>query len=382
VLGRRGRGRLLAGTCAARPASSYLAGEVTGWRDRSRPCARRGGGTRRGRLARGSPRRWHASPAPALLVFVASVAALGSSHPLAAATAGAQTPSSAPLRYRVVGCRSFGTAAHREGPSRKEVAIGFDDGPWSDTPAFVTMLERNHARATFFMIGDQVTSVYRSTLLRELRNGDVLGDHTFTHPDLETSPDVRGELEETIAAIRGLTGYTPCVFRPPYGDYDESVLRTARSLGLSTILWNVDPADYTLPGTATIEARVLEQVRPGSIIISHDGGGPRGQTLAAYPGIIRKLRARGYRIVTVLEMLGYRPVYEPCVELCEGIGVPRSKLPRNAILQRAPQPVGGAEPAGRSDPARAAANQRERGRGRLGVLHRDALRFALAVFAR
>ncbi len=196
------------------------------------------------------------------------------------------------------------------------------------------MLERSGARATFFMIGRQVTSGFRSTLLRELRNGDVLGDHTWDHPALTRSHDVRGELLRTIAAIRAVSGYTPCVFRPPYGDYDESVLRTARSLGLSTVLWNVDPADYTLPGTAAIEARVLAQVRPGSIIISHDGGGPRGQTLAAYPGIIRKLRARGYRIVTVLELLGYRPVYEPCIKLCDGIGVPRSKLPAGAIVVR------------------------------------------------
>src|SRR5205807_106491 len=115
-----------------------------------------------------------------------------------------------------------------------------------------------------------------------------------------------------------------------YGDTDAAVQGTARSLGLSTVLWNVDPADYTQPGTGAIEARVLAQVRPGSIVISHDGGGPRGQTLAAYPGIIEKLRVRGYRIATIPEMLGYRPVYVPCIELCEGIGRPREELPRGA----------------------------------------------------
>ena len=181
------------------------------------------------------------------------------------------------------------------------MAIGFDDGPWSDTPAFVTMLERNRARATFFMIGRQVSSEYRPMLLRELRDGDVLGDHTFSHPDLTRAGDVRGQLLQTIGAIRAQTGYTPCVFRPPYGAYDAvGRPRTARSLGLATVLWNVDPSDYAQPGAAAIEQRVLAQVRPGSIIVSHDGGGPRGQTLAAYPSIISKLRARGYRIVTVL----------------------------------------------------------------------------------
>jgi peptidoglycan/xylan/chitin deacetylase (PgdA/CDA1 family) len=236
--------------------------------------------------------------------------------------------------YRIVGCRSRG-AAYTHGPHRYEVAIGFDDGPYPDTPAFVRMLASNHATATFFMIGRQVTSTYRETMLRELREGDVLGDHTFTHPDLTQSDDVRGQLQQTISAIRAQTGYTPCVFRPPYGDYDSSVVRTAGSLGLATVTWNVDPSDYTQPGTSAIEHRVLAQVQPGSIIISHDGGGPRGQTLAAYPRIISALRRRGYGIVTIPQLLGFRPVYERCVRLCDGLGVPRRQVPREAIIQQA-----------------------------------------------
>ena len=237
--------------------------------------------------------------------------------------------------YRVVGCVSHGEGAIHSGPPRREVAIGFDDGPWPDTPAFVRMLERAGVRATFFMIGRQVSSAYRATLLRELRDGDVLGDHTFTHPELTHSREVRSQLLRTIAVIRGLTGYTPCLFRPPYGAYDREVLRSARSLGLATILWNVDPTDWALPGTAAIIQRVLAQVRPGSIIISHDGGGPRGQTLAAYPTIFRDLRARGYRVVTLLELLGFHPVYAPCVLPCDGIGVTRSAVPAGAIIRRA-----------------------------------------------
>jgi peptidoglycan-N-acetylglucosamine deacetylase len=237
--------------------------------------------------------------------------------------------------YRVVGCRSRGDLAYRHGPPRREVAIGFDDGPSPDTAAFVRMLERGHAQATFFMIGQQVSAPYRATLLRELRDGDVLGDHTFTHADLTRTGLVSAQLERTIGAIRSLTGYTPCVFRPPYGAYDGSVVHVARSMGLATVLWNVDPSDYVQPGTRQIERRVLAQIRPGSIIISHDGGGPRGQTLAAYPSIIAALQRRGYRIVTIPELLGFRPVYVPCVRLCGGIGVPRRELPRDAIVERA-----------------------------------------------
>jgi peptidoglycan/xylan/chitin deacetylase (PgdA/CDA1 family) len=241
----------------------------------------------------------------------------------------------APPRYRLVGCRSRG-GPYRGGPARKQVALSFDDGPAADTPAFLSMLERNHANATFFVIGRQISAADRPTLLRELRDGDVLGDHTYSHPNLVLGAGVRSQLARPIGEIRMLSGYTPCVFRPPYGAYDASVVGVARSLGLATVLWNVDPADWASPGTGAIEQRVLAQVRPGSIIISHDGGGPRGETLAAYPSIIAALRKRGYRFVTIPQLLGFRPVYQPCLRLCEGIGVAPEALPRNAILQRAP----------------------------------------------
>jgi peptidoglycan/xylan/chitin deacetylase (PgdA/CDA1 family) len=240
-----------------------------------------------------------------------------------------------PALYRIVGCRSRGYGAYLHGPSRREVAIGFDDGPAPDTGAFLRMLERARARATFFLIGAQVGARYRGTLLRALRDGNVLGDHTFTHPYLTRSGRVQSELRGTISAIRSLTGYTPCIFRPPYGAYDSSVLGVARSLGLATIMWNVDPRDWALPGSGAIERRVLDQIRPGSIIVSHDGGGPRAETLAAYRSIIARLHARGYRLVTIPELLGFRPVYRPCIVLCEGLGLVRARLPRNAIIEKA-----------------------------------------------
>jgi peptidoglycan/xylan/chitin deacetylase (PgdA/CDA1 family) len=183
------------------------------------------------------------------------------------------------------------------------------------------MLRANGAVATFFMIGEQIGSRYRATLHAELSYGDALGDHTYTHPDLVTSGDVREQLSHTIDAIRAFSGYTPCVFRPPYGAYNSAVIQTAASLGLATVTWNVDPSDYTLPGSAAIRARVLAQVRPGSIVISHDGGGPRAQTLAAYPGIIRALRARGYRFVTIPQLLGFHEIYRRCVRDCEGAAI-------------------------------------------------------------
>lgn len=243
------------------------------------------------------------------------------------------SPAAAPVRYRPIGCVRTGPAvAYSHGPRRKEVALSFDDGPFPLTPSFVQMLKANRAVATFFMIGGQITARYRTTLREELRNGDALGDHTFTHPDLVTAGGAQRQLQRTIQTIRGLSGYTPCVFRPPYGDYDSSIMRTAASLGLATILWAVDPSDYALPGVSAIEQRVLAQVRPGAIVLSHDGGGPRAQTLAAYPYIIRALRARGYRFVTVPELLGFHTVYRRCVRDCEGSAI-TGRPPAGSIIE-------------------------------------------------
>jgi len=258
----------------------------------------------------------------------------GSAHD---AAAGPKAPGSAlaPLvdRYRLAGCRDRGAAAYRHGPRRKQVAIGFDDGPSPQTQAFVEMLEQSRARGTFFVIGSQLSTRYAAVLDRELRDGDAIGDHTFSHPDLVRRGGATAQLQRTIGAVRALSGYTPCVFRPPYGSYDWAVVRDAGALGLATVLWNVDPADYSQPGVGAIVRRVLAQVQPGSIIVSHDGGGLRAQTLAAYPQIIRALRARGYRIVTVPQLLGFQPVYVPCVRLCDARGVGLRQLPKGALIE-------------------------------------------------
>jgi peptidoglycan/xylan/chitin deacetylase (PgdA/CDA1 family) len=210
--------------------------------------------------------------------------------------------------------------------------LSFDDGPSPYTAGFVHMLESEHVPATFFMIGREVGAEYAPLLQRELRDGDALGDHTFTHADLLAGGDVAGQLESTVQAIHEQSGYTPCVFRPPYGAYDSAVVGDAGALGFATVTWAVDPSDWAAPGTQAIIERVLAQVRPGAIILSHDGGGNRSETLAAYPQIIRTLRSRGYRFETVPDLLGFRPVYQRCVLLCDGLGLQRSQLPRRAIV--------------------------------------------------
>jgi peptidoglycan/xylan/chitin deacetylase (PgdA/CDA1 family) len=141
-----------------------------------------------------------------------------------------------------------------------------------------------------------------------LRDGDAIGDHTLTHPSLAAlGPDqVRHQLGAAAEAIHQAAGYRPCVMRPPYGRVNPRVVRIAASEHLATILWNVDPRDWSRPGTGAIQHGVLSAVRPGSIVIMHDGGGPRGQTLTALPRIIATLRRRGYRFKTVPDLLGFK----------------------------------------------------------------------------
>lgn len=202
-------------------------------------------------------------------------------NPRAIAAKGGPVPTeqSGPL-YRIVGCASRGVTAYSHGPDRREVAIAFDDGPARDTAAFVSMLKQQGVPATFFMIGRQLSAGDRPLLLRELADGDALGDHTFNHSNLVTSRRVHAELAATIARIEAVSGYRPCIFRPPYGAFDRRVLHEAHALGLATIMWNVDPRDWSLPGKRAIASRILGQVRPGSIILSHDRVRP--DTIAAY----------------------------------------------------------------------------------------------------
>jgi peptidoglycan/xylan/chitin deacetylase (PgdA/CDA1 family) len=218
---------------------------------------------------------------------------------------------------QLVGCVPSGSSLVYSGPTnRREIALSFDDGPWGTPPAtaFISLLAHYHAPATFFEIGRQIPeydptgSVERAMLA----NGDMIGDHTWSHPDMaDLSPaEQTSELEETIAAIRHATGFTPCLWRPPYGAISPSLVALARKLGLITVMWNIDPRDWAEPGVGEIEGNVIENARNGGITEMHFGGGPRYETLDALPDIITTLRARGYRFVTLAQMLGLRMIYK------------------------------------------------------------------------
>jgi peptidoglycan-N-acetylglucosamine deacetylase len=218
---------------------------------------------------------------------------------------------------RLVGCEPAGPDWVFHGPAKKrEIALTFDDGPWDEPPSseFVSLLAREHAPATFFEIGEQIATYDpHGTVEREmLADGDMIGDHTWSHPDLlGLSPaGQRQQLARAAAAIRKATGgFEPCLFRAPYGAVDSALLRIARSMGFATIQWDVDPRDWALPGTSAIIDNVVDNAHNGAIVEEHFGGGPRYETLDALPREIADLRAKGYQLVTLTQMLGYKLVY-------------------------------------------------------------------------
>jgi peptidoglycan/xylan/chitin deacetylase (PgdA/CDA1 family) len=202
--------------------------------------------------------------------------------------------------------RVLGYTTYIEGGSkqRREVALTFDDGPSPWTPKLVKVLRRAHAPATFFPVGYGIQRYGR--YLQELkRDGFVVGDHTMTHPVLQRF-DVAAQAKEIDGQATLMTGAGlpyPRLFRPPYGSWNQGTLGLITERRMLMVLWSVNPVDYYRPGVSTIVSRTLAAVRPGAIVLMHDGGGDRSQTVAAVEILIRKLRKRGYQLVTVPRLL-------------------------------------------------------------------------------
>lgn len=190
------------------------------------------------------------------------------------------------------------------GPTGNEVALTFDDGPGPYTQQLVATLERLHVHATFFAIGSQ-ERYFSAGTVAEIDSGNAVGDHTETHPMMASlSPhDQYEQLFDQMAQIEVLGGKRPRLFRPPYGSFDTTTFGELHHLHLLMVLWSVDTRDYTLPGTAAIVQRALEGAKPGAIVLMHDGGGNRSETIAALPAIVEGLRKRGLRPVTVPRLL-------------------------------------------------------------------------------
>ncbi|MEJ3744830.1 polysaccharide deacetylase family protein [Actinomycetes bacterium KLBMP 9797] len=182
------------------------------------------------------------------------------------------------------------------------VALTFDDGPQPPyTGQVLDVLERYGVPATFFCVGLHAGG-HPDELIRMREQGHQLGNHTWSHPFLQelSRTELAAQVEragEAVATASG--GPVPAVFRPPYGSRTPQVLRWLAELDPTIVLWDAEAADWAMPGAGVIARRILDQARAGSVVLLHDGGGDRRQTVAALPEIIEGLLARGHRFVTV-----------------------------------------------------------------------------------
>ena len=194
------------------------------------------------------------------------------------------------------------------GAGERQVALTFDDGPGPYTAKVARILQRAGAGATFFELGGQIAG--NSATVRAVADaGFEVADHTQTHPRLPgLSPAAqRAQVDDAAAMLRN-TGVDPApLFRPPYGVTDRSTRAYVRSRGLLMVLWSVDTSDYTRPGVNAIVRRALAGAKPGAIILMHDGGGDRSQTVAALPRILKGLKRKGLQPVTVTKLLTDSP---------------------------------------------------------------------------
>ena len=207
----------------------------------------------------------------------------------------------------------FPTLYHQGAGGEHQVAITFDDGPDPDwTPKILDILKQANVKAAFFLVGMNAEK-YPGLVRRIVNEGHEIGNHTYYHPNLALAwPEhVRLELNATQLLIETITGRATTLFRPPYAaDTQPSQmselmpLQIAQELSYLVVLENIDPQDWARPGADIILQRVKQQRRDGSIILLHDAGGDRSQTVAALPRILDWLHTRGDTVVPLSTLLG------------------------------------------------------------------------------
>ena len=191
-------------------------------------------------------------------------------------------------------------SVHVDGPY---IAMTFDDGPSAAlTPKLLDLLATHHVKATFFVIGENVAE-HPEIVARAAREGHEIASHSWSHPNFGKMSDesVRRQLQQTDDAIKNATGKRPTLMRPPYGSITSREKRWIHDeFGYDIILWDVDPYDWKRPGPAVVRARILKETRPGSIVLSHD---IHPGTIEAMPSTFDELEAKGFKFVTVSELI-------------------------------------------------------------------------------
>jgi peptidoglycan/xylan/chitin deacetylase (PgdA/CDA1 family) len=273
---------------------------------------------RRAARARALRRRRSAAALAFLATALVAVATLGSSgrpariapdrpQPSAALAPSAAVERRSRLGFQLAAVRrlaTYGLPLYCGGRAKRMVALTFDDGPGPYTKLAIKKLREYHTRATFFLVGKQITA-YPGLARLETRVA-VLGDHTMTHPFLPALS--QAEMVQEIAGAKRLiegVGHQPVVlFRPPYEGHNYAIDREVKALGMVEVLWNVDSADSLGANYAGIERNVIAGLRPGSIILMHEN---RGQTIRALPVIFAALAREHLRAVTVPELITADP---------------------------------------------------------------------------
>jgi peptidoglycan/xylan/chitin deacetylase (PgdA/CDA1 family) len=200
----------------------------------------------------------------------------------------------------------FGPFICRGENSRRCVALTFDDGPDArSTPVLLDLLRESHLEAAFFAIGKRVAAE-RELAARIVREGHLLENHSFAHSNTMnffTIPRLKADLTQAQEAIQQATGVTPKLFRPPMGLSNPNVFHATRALGLKVIGWTARGFDTRVHDPERIVKRIVRQLKPGAIILLHDGNIPAERLVVTVKLLLAKLQERGYEVVRLDRML-------------------------------------------------------------------------------
>lgn len=190
-------------------------------------------------------------------------------------------------------------------PSRKNIALTFDDAPdENNTRKLLDILHSHHVKAAFFMIGGTMKDSNVSVVQRTNEEGHLVLNHTFNHPrlsDLNESA-ITYQIDQAATRIEAITGHYPLLYRPPYGSINPLVVDCANAQGMTTLLWSLDSLDWTLKDPDAVVENVLSNIRNGDIILMH-----RNPTsVASLERVIDKLREMGYTFLRLDELLGIK----------------------------------------------------------------------------
>ena len=189
--------------------------------------------------------------------------------------------------------------------TEKVVALTFDDGPHKKyTEEILNLLELYDAKGTFFIVGKQAEN-NPEIILRMYEDGHELANHTYSHPYTKSVSKLEEEIKLTNDVIFSITGFSPYLFRPVEGYYTDEIIEAVVENGFKVVMWSwhQDTEDWKNPGVNSIVSKVLNGVQQGDVILFHDGGGNRQQTVQSLEKIIPELQKQGYKFITISEMI-------------------------------------------------------------------------------